>query len=199
MPRSRRPAAGRLLTLLAALTLLAGAGCAPKRVLRDPAPAAPSPAPQTPPAAREDPAGRPGAPGPDDGPPAGDAAELGLQAAGIAHAQLGRPYRWGGEGPAGFDCSGLVFYAYGRVGVAVPRVVREQARAGREVPPSRLRAGDLVFFATRGSRPDHVGIYLGDDRFVHAPRAQRPVRLDSLQDPWWRERWLGARRVAGAW
>ncbi len=193
----RRAAAGlvRLAAVLAVLGgVLAGTGCAPKRVLREPAadpgPAAPPPAP---------------APDPRTPPRAGGgtsparALELGVQAAGVAHAQLGRPYRWGGEEPGtGFDCSGLVFFAFGAVGVDLPRVVREQERVGRPVRPSELQPGDLVFFATRGSRSNHVGVFLGDQRFVHAPRAGKPVRLDSLDDPFWQGRWTGSRRVTGA-
>ncbi len=201
--RPARRAAPRLALVAALLALLAGlplgTGCAPKRVLREPG-AAPPPAgaPRSEPPASTTP--RTPAPGTGGGSAAARALELGVQAAGVAHAQLGRPYRWGGEQPGtGFDCSGLVHFAFGSVGVDLPRVVREQERVGRAVPPSELQPGDLVFFATRGSRSDHVGVFLGAEQFVHAPRAGKPVRLDSLDDPFWQRRWTGARRVTGAW
>jgi len=190
-----------LLALLAA-ALVAGPACAPKRVLRqppaqEPAEAPDRPAPTRPPATGNPPAAarRPAPAGPAEA----RARELGIQAAGVAHAQLGKPYRWGGENPGvGFDCSGLAFYSYGSVGIDLPRVVREQARVGRQVAAEQLQPGDLVFFAIRGNRSDHVGVYLGGDRFVHAPRSGQPVRLDGLDDPWWRSRWTGSRRPAAA-
>jgi cell wall-associated NlpC family hydrolase len=77
----------------------------------------------------------------------------------------------------------------------MPRVSRDQARAGRGVSRRELQPGDLVFFATEGSSIDHVGIYVGDSDFVHAPRRHVPVKTDSLNNSWWRRRFKGARRV----
>jgi|GEM_PF-1130733 len=120
---------------------------------------------------------------------------VGLRAATLAQDQIGKPYQWGGSGPDKFDCSGLVQYVYGNLGIDLPRVSREQATVGEEVPRSELQPGDLLFFATSGSDVNHVGIYVGRSDFVHAPRRHLPVRTDSMDNAWWRQRFRGARRV----
>lgn len=122
--------------------------------------------------------------------------ELGLQAAELARDQMGKQYQWGASGPDRFDCSGLTHYVFSQVGVDLPRVSRDQARAGQEIGRSELQPGDLVFFGITGSKIDHVGIYLGNGKFVHAPRRHMPVRADSLNDSWWRRRFRVARRVS---
>jgi len=122
--------------------------------------------------------------------------DLGLKAARLAREQLGKPYQWGATGPDRFDCSGLVWHVYGQLGVDMPRVSRDQARSGREVGRSELQPGDLVFFAIEGRTINHVGIYVGDQDFVHAPRRYQPVKTDSLNNSWWRRRYKGARRVS---
>lgn len=124
-----------------------------------------------------------------------ESVSLGLEAASLARAQLGKMYQWGAAGPDRFDCSGLTYYVFGQLGVALPRVSRDQASKGRQVGRSELQAGDLVFFATEGARINHVGIYLGNGEFVHAPRRHMPVRIDSLNDSWWRHRFRVARRL----
>ncbi|HTE67604.1 MAG TPA: NlpC/P60 family protein [Actinomycetes bacterium] len=104
----------------------------------------------------------------------------------FALAQLGKPYRWGANGPASFDCSGLVQTAYKAAGVGLPRVSRQQYGAGRLVPLSRLRAGDLLFFARDTGDPrtiNHVGMYLGRGRMVEAPNRRAPVRIASIWRP----------------
>lgn len=103
------------------------------------------------------------------------------QAVRAALTQLGTPYRWGGEGPGGFDCSGLVQWAYARAGVAVPRVAQDQYDAGPVLPAGApLVAGDLVFFGAGPRAVTHVGIYLGDGRMLDAPHTGATVRVDPL-------------------
>ena len=110
---------------------------------------------------------------------------------------IGIPYRFGGSDPrSGFDCSGLVNHVFREtLGIALPRTSRQLAAVGVPVARDELRPGDLVFFNTRGAANSHVGIYLGDDRFVHAPRARTLVRIDRIGDPGYRERFEGARRL----
>jgi cell wall-associated NlpC family hydrolase len=121
---------------------------------------------------------------------------LGSDAATLAREQLGKPYQWGASGPNKFDCSGLVMYVYDNLGVKLPRVTGEQAYAGVHVDREDLQPGDLVFFRLNGSRIDHVGIYLGHAKFVHAPRKHEPVRTDSLNDSYWGGRFKGGRRLS---
>jgi cell wall-associated NlpC family hydrolase len=114
-----------------------------------------------------------------------------------ALALLGTPYRWGGNDPdRGLDCSGLVGYVFrSTLGLDLPRVSRDLARAGQPIlSRSQITPGDLVFFGRRG-RVSHVGIYLGDGRFLHAPRRGEDVRIDDFNSRYWQARYLGARRV----
>lgn len=113
-------------------------------------------------------------------------------AARFARRQVGKPYRWGASGPRGYDCSGLVLRAWRKAGIGLPRVSHAQyRRVKRKVPLRRLHKGDLVFFHRRG----HVGIYLGNRRFVHAPRPGARVRVDRLRG-WRRHAFAGAVRPA---
>lgn len=120
---------------------------------------------------------------------------LGARAADVAAQLLGKPYRYGGNTPAGFDCSGLVQYSYRRVGVEVPRSTGEQLQETRSVERDELQKGDLLFFNQEGKRSSHVAIYLGNDTFIHAPSSGKRVRRDRLGDPYWRKHFFGARRI----
>lgn len=114
-----------------------------------------------------------------------------------AYSQMGKKYRLGGASPnRGFDCSGLVYWAYQRNGVKVPRVTRDQARAGQAVSRSQLRPGDIVVFRTGyGPRSLHTGIYAGSGSFIHSPRAGQRVRMENLDVKYWKKRLVTARRI----
>lgn len=123
-----------------------------------------------------------------------DDLSVNLRAAHYARQLVGAPYRYGGNTPRGFDCSGLVQYSYARAGVAVPRTTREQRRRSRAVPRKHLYPGDLLFFDQLGKRGSHVGLYLGDQRFVHAPASGKVVHISTLANPYWQRHLLEARR-----
>lgn len=112
-----------------------------------------------------------------------------------AFAYRGTPYHYGGTGRRGFDCSGFTRYVYARKGILLPHSAEEQFHVGRKVPAGELKQGDLVFFHTTRRGISHVGIYVGNGRFVHASSAGGSVRVDSLTSGYYRERFRGARRV----
>jgi cell wall-associated NlpC family hydrolase len=114
---------------------------------------------------------------------------------------MGAPYEWGGTSDNGFDCSGLIQYAYGQHGIVLPRVSRDQMTMGSAVDRlvDALRPGDILGFSADGSsRVSHVGLYVGNGQFIHS--SSTGVKLSSLRatdgdSRWWRDRWVGARRV----
>jgi cell wall-associated NlpC family hydrolase len=115
----------------------------------------------------------------------------------IARDQLGRPYRYGGDGPGGFDCSGLTKYVYASFGIELPRTAAAQHAAATPVARDQLAPGDLVFFRFGSATGvDHVGVHVGDGRFVHAPKAGAPVVEVVLDAPWFARRYVSAGRFA---
>jgi cell wall-associated NlpC family hydrolase len=112
----------------------------------------------------------------------------------IAVSGLGTPYRYGGSTPRGFDCSGLVYYAYYKTGIRIPRSTMAQYRHARPVALKNLQPGDLVFFRSAHRSVSHVGIYADNARFIHAPSRGRVVSYDSLNDPYWKKRLVAAGR-----
>jgi murein DD-endopeptidase len=119
----------------------------------------------------------------------------GPRAAAFATEFIGIPYRYGGDRPRqGFDCSGLVQYSYHLAGLRVPRSTYTQYQATRWIPRRRVRPGDLLFFNQEGRRFSHVGIYIGHNRFVHAPSAGERVRVSTLDNPYWLRHLASIRR-----
>lgn len=113
---------------------------------------------------------------------------------------MGSPYTWGGSDANGYDCSGLIQYAYAQHGIILPRVSRDQVRMGRAIEPrlEAVRPGDVLGFSVEGDRVTHVGLYVGEGRFIHS--ASGGVKLSTLSAPdpdsqWWRRRWTVARRI----
>jgi murein DD-endopeptidase len=121
------------------------------------------------------------------------APSLGDRAAYVALQQIGVPYRYGGENPSGFDCSGLVQYAYLRAGKAVPRTTSQLWHYTETVDRANMRAGDLLFFEVDG-KMQHVGMYVGEGRFVHAPSSGKTVSLASLSADFYAQAFLRAGR-----
>lgn len=114
--------------------------------------------------------------------------------------QIGKPYHWGGASPrTGFDCSGLVYYAYkDLVKIRIPRTANEMyhLRDAAPIERSELKNGDLVFFRTQGhGTADHVGVYVGNGKFIQSPRSGQEIKITSLNEEYWQRHYVGARRV----
>ncbi|NLK44926.1 MAG: hypothetical protein GX300_11105 [Tissierellia bacterium] len=107
----------------------------------------------------------------------------------------GKPYRWGGTGPNSYDCSGLVYSLYKKLGINLPRTSRSQAGAGTYVSKNDLQFGDLVFFARNGRTINHVGIYVGNGKFVHSPQSGDVVKITTLMSGYYANSYYTARRV----
>lgn len=120
---------------------------------------------------------------------------LTYRAADHALAMVGKPYRYGGNTPKGFDCSGLVQYSYARVGVKLPHGTRHLLQATQPVSRKNLKRGDLVFFTQEGKRSSHVALYLGGNRFVHAPSSGKKVHVAGFNDAYWQRHFTEARRI----
>jgi len=119
-----------------------------------------------------------------------------LKVINTARQQLGVPYQYGGSSPAsGFDCSGLMHYSYRQAGLTIPRTSKEQYRQARPVSRRHLQAGDLIFFRNRyGSFVSHVGMYLGDGEFIHAPSSGKKVSIKRLDTAYWKKHFYAAGR-----
>jgi cell wall-associated NlpC family hydrolase len=116
---------------------------------------------------------------------------VGERAAALAVREVGVPYRWGGASPAGFDCSGLVYWAYGRLGIELPHSSYALYDQGRRVARPWMKPGDLLFFSDLG----HVGIYIGRGRMVHAPHSGTRVQVVNLRRSSYGARLIGVRRI----
>lgn len=125
----------------------------------------------------------------------GDTRDMGAIAARTAERFVGIPYRWGGENVVdGMDCSGFVRAVFNLCGVNIPRTSRDQFRAGEPVGKDGLRDGDLVFFGPSEDKINHVGIYVGSGRFVHAPRRGEEIKVSTVDENYFEKRFVGARR-----
>ncbi len=121
-------------------------------------------------------------------------ADAGLAIARVAAQLVGTPYHFGGADLQGFDCSGLAVYVHERAGVEIPRTADAQRHAALPVSPEALSPGDLVFFRIRSRRVNHVGIYAGDGRFIHAPHSGASVSYGNLHDAYYHNHFAGAGR-----
>ena len=119
---------------------------------------------------------------------------MGQKIVGTAREFIGTPYRYGGESPSGFDCSGLTSYVFSQYGYRLPRSARDQLKVGNWVPKEALRPGDLVFFRTSATG-FHVGIFVGRDLFIHAPSSGKKVETQRLDKGYYRRNYYTARRV----
>ena len=121
------------------------------------------------------------------------ASSVGQEAAAVAARQIGIPYRYGGSTPRGFDCSGLVHYSYQRAGKAIPRTTAQLWAGTDPVERRDMQVGDLLFFRIDG-KMSHVGMYLGDNRFVHAPSTGKVVSIENLSSDYYRKAFIRAGR-----
>lgn len=109
---------------------------------------------------------------------------------------VGIPYRFGGTTVRALDCSAFVQRVFRSIGIGIPRTAREQFKIGRNIDRDEISEGDLVFFKTRSRQyPSHVGIYIGDNQFIHTSRKERKVSIGNLNEPYYRKRFIGAKRL----
>jgi len=127
--------------------------------------------------------------------PSSSSGNAAQQGAAIAQSMAGSPYRYGGASPRGFDCSGLVYYAYRKAGISVPRTTQAQYRRSQRIALADIHRGDLLFFKLAARGVSHVGIYTGDGTFIHAPSSGKRVSYAQLENPYWKQRLLTAGRI----
>ena len=118
------------------------------------------------------------------------------RAANEAMAMIGAPYKYRGENPEGFDCSGLIRYSFNALGIDTPHNTKALRKVSARVKKQGLMKGDLLFFNERGRKFSHVGIYFGDGYFIHAPGRHKYVRMNNLGDRHWKRRFVEARRIS---
>ena len=128
--------------------------------------------------------------------PEAEASSYQTKAVTEAKKNLGVKYLWGGTTPRGFDCSGFVKYSYAKAGKTLPRTAAEMHRTGKAVNQSAMKPGDLMFFAqSKASRPSHVALYLGNGKMIHAETYYNKVVVGSINDRYWKPRFVGAKRI----
>jgi len=163
-------------------------------------PSRPAPTPAASPAGTRSPENRPPNAGRNHpaGTPTGTTVDVGLAVVEVALEAVGTPYRWGGTGSSGFDCSGLIRFSYGEFGIELPRISRDQINAGAPVAldVGSLRPGDVLGFSAEvGGGVTHVGLYIGDGEFIHS--ATSGVRISNLREPYWQRHFIAASRMVG--
>ena len=180
---SRCVIASVVLTLATIVSACASSGASRPRPFPTPAGAATPPAPAT------------AAPEPERvAPPRAGLDDQALVAAALSF--RGTPYRNGGSDPNGFDCSGFTQWVFAQFGIALPREVEQQFKVGEKIKQDDLKPGDLVFFHTGSRGASHVGIFVADDQFVHAPSSRGVIRVEYVNSTYWGPRFVGARRIA---
>ncbi|PKG25646.1 C40 family peptidase [Niallia nealsonii] len=112
----------------------------------------------------------------------------------VAKKYIGTPYKYGGMSPKGFDCSGLVGYSYKKTGKTLPRTAGDMYKKGKKVTKKNLKKGDLIFFSTYKKGASHVGIYVGDNKFIHSS-SSKGVKIDQLSNTYWKSKYYGAKRL----
>ncbi|MDW3094202.1 MAG: NlpC/P60 family protein [Gammaproteobacteria bacterium] len=112
----------------------------------------------------------------------------GHQIVSIAESLIGSPYKYGGASPNGFDCSGLVYYTHRQLNITVPRTTKQQAQHSANKNLASAKPGDILFFRIYGNNVSHVGIYAGNDQFIHAPKSGKYVSYANINEPYWRQR-----------